>query len=514
MTKRILLLTLICTSYFSNMNAQRYLTEIFTNPQLKIYSNIVYASNYSFLTGAPMLTDLYMDIYTPDPSIDPVIKPVVIYLPTGSFLPAVVNGTPTGTKTDSAAVEMCKQFARRGYVAIAMGYRLGWNPVSTIQDVRTGTLLNAVYRSIQDAKACVRYVHSTVSNGNPFFIDTNAVILGGQGSGGYLAMAYVTLDKPAEINLTKFLSNTTQPAPYNYVQGQSFVNMASSGDFDGHGGLANENNDNNSNGFSTKVHFAFNMGGALGDSSWLESGDEPMVAFHVVGDPFAPFGDGPVIVPTTGQFVVNVSGSRSVITKANALGNNNCFINAGFTDPYTLRANQVNLGQDGLFPFDMVPATQAGPWEWFDLQATRDYAVALGYPPSEGDSVYLHALYTNPNMSKAKGLAYIDTIQNYVNPRIVYCLGLSTGINENSAVANSLIATPNPAATDITIELKQKENMIVSVELRDITGRLITFKDGLNSSVYKLERKGVAPGIYLARVNTIKGFATIRIVFN
>ena len=513
MIKRILFLIVIVVASCLTVNAQRYLSQIFTDAQITVTSNIIYGNNFSFLTGAPTAADLYMDIYSPDAAIDPVTKPLIIYIHTGSFLPAVVNGTPTGTKTDSASIEMCRQFAKRGYVVASIDYRLGWNPIATYQGIRTGTLLNAVYRSIQDTKACVRYFRKSVGSGNPYLIDSSKIILGGQGSGGYVAMAYATLDKTAEINLTKFLADSTIPA-YGFVQGQSYINQAVSGDFDGYGGVPTYNNPNNSPGFNTDVQFVFNMGGALGDSSWLEAGDAPMVAFHVVGDPFAPFGDGPVIVPTTGGFVVNVSGSRTVITKANALGNNNCFINAGFTDPYTLAANQTNLGQDGLNPFAMTPAMQAGPWEWFDLQATRNFAQFLGYPPSEGDSVYNDALITNPNMSKAKALAHIDTIQNYVNPRIVYCLGLTSGISENEAVASSLTAFPNPSSAGMTIELKQKDNHITAIDLFDLTGRSITKIDGVNTSSYRIDRKGIEPGIYIARVRTEKGEAPVRIIFN
>lgn len=513
MIKRLLT---ICAFAFTayQASAQRYLTEVFTDAQLTITPNVIYANNYQFLTGSPVATDLRMDVYAPSASADFVTeRPVIVYLHTGSFLPPVINGTPTGSRTDSTVVEMCKQFARRGYVAMAMSYRVGWNPVATDQDVRTGTLLQAVYRAIQDAKSCVRYIYKSAASGNTYGVDTTRITLAGQGSGGYVALAYATLDKTAELNLPKFLANTTN-ATYGFVQGQSFVNPAILGDFDGFNGVPGINNGNNSNGYSSTVQFAFNMGGALGDSSWLEPGDIPMVAFHVVGDPFAPYGNGPVIVPTTGQFVVNVSGSQYVVTRANAYGNNNCFINAGFTDPYTVQANQANNGEDGLYPLVTSPSLQAGPWEWFDLPSLQTYATLLGYPASQGDTVYNNALITNPNMSKAKALAYIDTIQNYVNPRIVYCLNLATGISENKAVAASLQAYPNPSNDLITIDLKMDQNNITLVELYDVTGRLNNSTRGNGSSRIVIDGKDLEPGIYFATVKTEHGTASMKLIFN
>ena len=140
--------------------SQRFLSEVF--PSVNVTTNVVYAQNYEVLTGTPVLKDLKMDVYEPAGAADPMTeRPLIIYLHTGSYIPIIVNGNATGSRNDSAAVEICKQFARRGYVVANMDYRLGWDPTNTNPtnglDIRRGTLLNAVYRSIQDAKSCVRY---------------------------------------------------------------------------------------------------------------------------------------------------------------------------------------------------------------------------------------------------------------------------------------------------------------------------------------------------------------------
>jgi hypothetical protein len=79
------------------------------------------------------------------------------------------------------------------------------------------------------------------------------------------------------------------------------------------------------NGQNSDVNFCVNAGGALADTSWLAPGDVPMVAFHTVFDPFAPFSQGIVIVPTTGEQVVEVQGSNVFMKLANDYGNNNSF---------------------------------------------------------------------------------------------------------------------------------------------------------------------------------------------
>lgn len=494
--------------------AQRFLSEIF--PSAQVTQNIIYANNFTVITGTPVAQDLTMDVYEPGGMTDPMLqRPLIVYMHTGSFLPAFINQTPTGNRRDSATAEMCRQFARRGYVVAAMSYRLGWNPAATgggqNEDIRRGTLLSAVYRSIQDAKACVRFFRADAAGANTYKIDPNKIILGGQGSGGYTALAYATLDDPAEIALPKFLANFTIPA-YGFVAGQPYVNQAFLGDFDGYGGNAALNNPNNSVGYPNNVQFVFNMGGALGDSIWMEAGDAPMVACHVVGDPFAPFGYGPVIVPTTGDYVVHVSGSSEVVRLATQFGNNNCFVNAGFTDPYTLQANTVNNGLDGLYPFYTNPLIQSGPWEWFDSLAVVAGAQAVGLSAAQGGAIYQGGLLTNPDMSKAKALAYIDTIQNYVNPRIVYCLGLPTGIEENVSHSNIEIY-PNPVQAELIVKALYTGALIRSVEISDIAGHLVKQVEKVNAVQIKIDGSDIVPGVYFVKVNSDKGTVTEKIVF-
>ncbi len=513
-----IILTAGCLIGFTmQASAQRYLTEIFSS--VSKTSNVVYGNNISvfpvLLGGQPTAEDLLMDVHTPDGDVV-TNRPLVIVLHTGSFLPPVINGQPTGSKSDSNIVAMCQQFAKRGYTAAAMTYRKGWNPSAQgagSQDIRTGSLLQAVYRGILDAKACVRYFRANAdTGGNDFGIDPNQIILGGVGTGGYIAFAYATLDDPAEISLTKFLSNTNN-ATYGFIQGSSYVNQALLGDFEGYGGNAALNNPNNSPGYPSNVQFVFNMGGAMGDTSWLEAGDAPMVAFHPVGDPFAPYGVGNVIVPTTGQFVVEVGGSREAIRLSNEKGNNACFANAGFTDALTTYANTVNEGFEGLYPLYTNPAQQAGPWEWFDSTATVFYASFLPPPyNTAGGTAYSSALITNPDMSKAKALAYLDTIMGYLNPRVVYCLNLSTGLNEQQLAEAGLSFVPNPA-NDRTVISTKTDAILREVNVMDVTGKTVALYTNIDEKSFTLERNGLDAGVYLIQVKTDIGSATSRLIF-
>lgn len=505
--------TLVMAMVSSNAFAQRFLTEVF--PSVQVTTNVKYGENISvFPPPTPAMIDLVCDVYEPAGAPDPMMqRPLIIFMHTGSFLPAFVNQTPTGSRNDSATVEICKRFARRGYVVANMDYRLGWNPQGATLDIRRGTILTAIYRAIQDAKACVRFFRANAAvGGNTFKIDPNIIILGGQGTGGYIAINYATLDKVAEINLPKFISSTTEPT-YGFVAGQSYVNQALLGDFDGYGGVPQLNNPNNSPGYPNNISFAFNLGGAIGDSSFLEAGDPPMVAMHVIGDPFAPFGNGIVYVPgNPPQIVVEVSGSGAFIPIANALGNNNCFINAGFTDVYTAQANTLNNGNDGLYPFATIPPVQAGPWEWFDSLATIAGAAQYGIPASQAAGIYSNALLTNPDMSKAKAMAYIDTIMGYLNPRIVYCLNLPTGISEIQSANTGITVYPTLLAKGQAIRINSSKTKIRQIELCDATGKTVFISKNINTDSAELNDLSLSAGIYFVKVITDNSLSVNKLI--
>jgi acetyl esterase/lipase len=70
-----------------------------------------------------------MDIYEPVGDDDNGPRPVMLVFHSGNFLPFPSNNGTGGDQRDSVVVEVCTQLAQRGYVAAAVDYRKGWNPV-------------------------------------------------------------------------------------------------------------------------------------------------------------------------------------------------------------------------------------------------------------------------------------------------------------------------------------------------------------------------------------------------
>ena len=478
--KKVLFVFFLLISFLS-FSQTRYIDDVFSS--VNITSDVAYGQNVSILPmlqGLPPVMDtLLCDIYQP---LNDTLtnRPVIILIHTGSFLPPVLNGQPTGSKTDSSIVENCKRWAKKGFVAVAMNYRLGWNPSSPSQTIRTATQLQAAYRGIHDAKAMVRYLRKTVAeDGNLYGIDDNKIIVGGQGTGAFISMGYATLDTVSELFIYPKFWDTSDPNPANHTPliqpdfGIPGPITYGYGNLDGTDTTyypANYPPFNfptdvlwnfpNHPSYSSDVSMSFNLGGSLADLDWLDGGQVPHVSFHCENDPFSDIDTGVIIVPSTGDIVIsNVVGSRTVVHYNTLFGNNNGFNQSGLNDTLTQLANAYNsawssqhgLVYDGLYVFDTpdpssspnaygeMPFHQSSPWDWWDLAAyDASFAALNGAPAGYGAA---NSLLNNPDMSSTKGRLFLDTIQGYLNPRIYANL---FGINP--PVQCDLVTTINQSA--------------------------------------------------------------------
>ncbi|WP_417610329.1 T9SS type A sorting domain-containing protein [Owenweeksia hongkongensis] len=493
-----------------SLNGQvRYQDDVFTEAQINVTSDVTYGINFNEYApssiGGPQLLPLQCDIYEPDPNVDTATaRPVIIYFHTGSFLPKGLV-SPMGEKTDSAAVEICKRFAKKGYVAISATYRVGWLANSTNLDLRRGTNLLAVYKSIQDAKAAVRFVRKSIDNGNPYKVHNDRISLVGQGSGGYTVLAYATVDKYAEVaGISKFQYDVSGNGIYGdpVNAGDPYIDTSIVGDWNGYGGevtltgnttplglpevdmTASGRNYINSPGYSDDVQMVLNLGGALGDSTWLEAGDVPMVSTHCRFDFYAPYYDGMVQVPVNNQFfpVVEVAGSHTAIRIANSLGNNDASIQSNFQDALSVKArsNQYNTGgQENILTFNIMPPNSSlpfqvnsNPWDFWD--------------PADP----LGANETNPN-NKAQSMAYIDTVMDYFAPRIYAKVYTDVSLNEQILVVNKIY--PNPVNDKLYFE-STEDYAVEAINVISINGQkisTISVSEGQNSVDLSSLNKGV-----------------------
>ncbi len=497
---------------------ERYLEAQFG---VEVTKDAIYGSNISILTGVPGAIDLLYDIYTPIGDTE-TARPVMLVAHTGSFLPPLFNGGITGARSDSTTVTLCRELASRGYVAIAYTYRQGWLPTSDDQNVRTATLLQAAYRGIQDTRSCIRHLRKTVAeDGNPLGIDPDKIGIVGVGTGAYLSWGIGSLYEYEELLVEKFINTET---------GLSYIDTLALGNV-----FATTTTPlclANSVGYSSDVDFAFGMGGACGELTWID-GEEQEPAFagvHCTQDIFAPYGNGPVIVPTTMEFVVNVSGNRTAVEYATGLGNNDVL-----NDPDSYLAFEeiveeqkvtnvepalsapITMGTDHFYGFDL-PNPQGSPWSWWDL-ATLELVVA-GTNAQLGtmfDAALLHGsgLLTNPDMSAEKGHAYVDTIVGFLAPRACLALGLNCALPvdvvEIDAETIGLEVYPNPIDNQFTI--RTEEASIEKVYLFSVEGRLVQARTDLKGTSVIINRNSLEAGMYIAQITTDKGVISKEVIF-
>ncbi len=563
MKKQYILFTLLAACWTFSANAQqRYIDPIYTESDIEVSSDIVVGTNIDFLTsttsnaanvgrditeirtalgtGQPIpgkyynpgdassdlkVTEIKMDVYRANSTVDATTdRPVIIFLHTGNFLPPGLNGSPLGFKGDSTAIVLCTEWAKRGYVAAAVNYRLGWNPLAASAEVRRGQLLNAVYRAIHDVKQTVRFMRNDAAGGNTYSIDPDRISLYGEGTGGYVALAYATLDKNEEMELEKFRAGGVGP---------SYIDRATVGEIDGSGGALNLYAQSTT---SSEINAVITAGGALADTSWLETGDAPMIAFQAVRDPFAPFGEGTVIVPTTNEDVVDVQGANLYIQKAVAVGNNAAFEGILSNDAYTIaaRANYgaevdyiyaapfdkitINSEVDGLFPVirpvaDQVLNNEGSPWQFWDPESALAKTV-VGEFMGQPVTAHMNSIGSNPGMGSEKGRTYIDTILGYSMPRLAVINGEVTveALSTKQVLpSNATSLYPNPATNSLTVSVAPQYT-VTAIEIVDLTGRNVLTLAPSNLVTANLSE--LQSGYYFVNITTDAGTISNKLLKN
>ncbi len=448
-----------------NSQGVRYIDEVFS--EVEVTSGVVYGNNITVIPALqglpPGPEDLLCDIYEPagDTETD---RPLILYFHTGNFLPQYVNGSAVGNRTDSCAVALCTEFAKKGYVVASCDYRLGWNPTAATQSERTLQLIQAAYRGVQDSRTAVRYFRKSIAeDGNPHGVATDKIAMFGEGTGGYVTLASAGISSYNDIifddmgaPITKFFydpgDGSSIPMVIESIDGDPNATTdtyapASSGGFQ----LCIANHV----GYSSDFNFNMNMGGALGDLNWLDEGDVPTVSFQGPHDQFAPYTTGVLIVPTTNEPVVEVSGAYDIHSEINgyATNNNAVFADIGLPDPAVAYGNQ---GWDGLFPVlnnyvDGAPTEpfDGAPWQWWDV-ATTEFVDDLN-----GTNIAATQLTLNPTMGPAEAAYWINEITNYTAPRLAVSLGvaaLGPGCTDDTACNYSALATTDDGSCEYADE--------------------------------------------------------------
>jgi len=282
--KNILSFIFILTFLFAQEECVngRYSTELFSN--VNVTSSIYYGTNINSGFLGDVNEDLYLDVYEPVGD-DLEDRPLIILLFGGAFI--------SGSRTSPDIVELCTRYAKMGYVASAIDYRLTTDLVwlSTEQNAYI-----AATKGIHDLKGAIRFFRMNDNLYNDFKIDTGRIYAGGVSAGGISAVnaAYLDIDSEIPVFIQDYIADN--------------------------GGL--EGNTGNPE-YSSEFHGIINLCGAIGHTDWIIEDDIPIVSLHGTEDSIVPYAEGMI---TLFGLNMNIMGSYSIHNRMVELGNNSAFL--------------------------------------------------------------------------------------------------------------------------------------------------------------------------------------------
>lgn len=258
-------------AFFANAQCNgRYQQEIFSSVD-------VVTENYSDVYSGPRHQ---MDIYTPvgDTATQ---RPVIFYMHGGSFY--------TGDKNLQDCVDFCTYYAKRGYVAVSINYRLA----DLFQFIASQeTQFVTVLKAVADVKAGIRFMRKSFENGNPHGIDTSTIFVGGYSAGAVIALHLATINQVSDL-------------PTSPINAQALIDSIG-GDLEGDAGNF---------GYSSKVNGVVSFAGGINDVNLFTPNDPPLVAVHGTDDATVSFNCGPGL---NNPAILNLCGANEMYPAARA----------------------------------------------------------------------------------------------------------------------------------------------------------------------------------------------------
>lgn len=247
-----------------------------------VFDDVTATKNIKFGEGteiAGRFKELFMDIY--EPAGDTVAgRPVIVLGFGGSFI--------AGNREDIDW--LCEAYARKGYVAVTIDYRLFDGPLFPLPTAIQ--MQEVVIKAVSDMKGSIRYLRSTVDQGNPYNINPNMIIVGGISAGGIMAMHTAALDS------TDVFDEDLQVI------------------IDENEGIEGTTNDLFE--YSTEVQGVINFSGGLADANWLDAEDPPFISVHDEFDDTVPYGGG--FASVFGFDIIFMEGSQRCNEVGDSLG--------------------------------------------------------------------------------------------------------------------------------------------------------------------------------------------------
>ncbi|HEX3020166.1 MAG TPA: carboxylesterase family protein [Chitinispirillaceae bacterium] len=218
---------------------------------------------------------LFMDFYEPK-NDTASLRPVIIMLYGGSFV--------KGSRKDTLITTYSSYFAKCGYTVCAIDYRIGIDSNTLFPQYEVP---KALFRAIQDSRAAVRFIRK---NASILKIDSTRIFGMGYSAGAITLIHHSYVDT-AEAGKNLLLSAATAMLG-SMDQGEDLK-------------------------YSSNINCIINCCGAIADTSWIKSGETPILSFHGTADQIVPYGKGYINNDTA---TIIMFGSSILDLKAKSLG--------------------------------------------------------------------------------------------------------------------------------------------------------------------------------------------------
>ncbi len=412
MKKILFFFALILTANFASAQApagcdgKRYLQDVFTDTTM---TTVTYGS--AQLLGNKV--DLKMTVV--QPKGDALAKRPVVLLAFG-------GGFVQGKRQDMLG--FCQAFAKKGFVAVTIDYRLYSFFVQGVPD--SLKISPTIVQASQDMKASIRYLYKDAKTSNTFKIDTNTIIIGGVSAGAITAMLVGQLDE----------TDAIAPWLNDIVKKEGGLEGASGNP-----------------GYSTKIKGIINMSGALYQKEWIDKNDAPFISYHGTIDKTVAYGYGKNVY----NFYGNGSGE--------------------------MHKQAVKVGVPSILV--SVPGGDHG-----DV-----------YDPT-GKFAANYADFATRMVLFTKNIACNEPITSF-----------ATAIDDIDY--RQVNVYPNPSNDNITLSLGDNATGGYSVEVFDLTGRMIFNSGKQNDAQYILSKENIGTGLFVTRVifNDKKAVLIKKIIF-
>jgi para-nitrobenzyl esterase len=197
-------------------------------------------------------------------------------------------------------------------------------------------------------------------------------------------------------------------------------------------------------GYSSNVRAVINIAGALGDTAYINAGDEPCLLFHGDDDGTVPYGSDMIVL--LGNYpLLQVDGSFSIEARLAQFGITHCF--------------ETYEGQDH------VPHVGSALYYDTTLTLTRNFLVHLLC----GDN--LDCSYSNP-----------------------------IGISEQPAIPSVIDVYPNPAVNELNVNTARLAGNDYVVELYNAQGQLVSTQPADADGITTINTENLPAGVYMLSV--------------